>query len=203
MIKCLVGLLTRPWFQQVREKLDTDPQYLAIGIQYYIAGRSATFAGLIPVTGNLFHHAVEMFLKYFLLKSHPRSKLKYQFRHSLPKLWRAFKKIANEPSLNKFNGLVSALDKVEGLRYPTGSYIFTLSVTKDENSPASGPGVIGFEQYNFSLEEIDEFVTAILKGRVAPGWISALLVKDEAKSQYLRENQHPFFSADMAATKAG
>ena len=36
--------------------------------QYYVAGRYAAFAGFIPVTGNLLHHAIELFLKGGLSK---------------------------------------------------------------------------------------------------------------------------------------
>ena len=37
--------------------------------QYYVAGRLAARTKLVPVYGNLFHHAVEMFLKTALLGS--------------------------------------------------------------------------------------------------------------------------------------
>ena len=38
-------------------------QFVAAGVQYYIAARGAALAGLMPVSGNLFHHAFEMLLK--------------------------------------------------------------------------------------------------------------------------------------------
>lgn len=53
-----------------------ENQYLSIAIQYYIAGRSAVFAGSMPVAGNLFHHAIEMFLKFLLLPHHSPQDLK-------------------------------------------------------------------------------------------------------------------------------
>ncbi len=74
-------------------------EYLNIAIQYYVAGRSAIFAGSIPVAGNLVHHAFEMLLKYLLLSSFSTRQLKKEFGHNLNKLWRAFKKVAKEPDL--------------------------------------------------------------------------------------------------------
>ena len=38
-------------------------QYFRFGTQYYVAGRYAALVWLIPVAGNLLHHAIEMYLK--------------------------------------------------------------------------------------------------------------------------------------------
>ena len=75
-----------------------EDQYITIAIQYYVAGRSACFAGFMPVGGNLFHHAVEMLLKHFLLKCYSATQLKDRFGHNLKKLWGAFKQVANDPA---------------------------------------------------------------------------------------------------------
>jgi hypothetical protein len=40
-----------------------DHEFMRLGVQYYIAARSAAWAGLLPVCGNLYHHSIEMFLK--------------------------------------------------------------------------------------------------------------------------------------------
>ena len=166
-------------------------EYLNIAIQYYVAGRSTIFAGSIPVAGNLFHHAFEMLLKYLLLPSSSARHLKKEFGHSLNKLWRASKKVAKKPALAKFDELVSAVDKVADLRYPAKGYTFSLSPRKAPQTRASGSATKGLEQYNLNLEEIDEFVTALLTGRVTPGWIRGLL-GTEARVQYKRDNLHPF-----------
>jgi hypothetical protein len=166
-------------------------QYQHIAIHYYIAGRSATFAASIPVVGNLFHHAVEMLLKSFLLKYHSAPNLKRAFGHKLTKLWSAFKRVANEPALAKFDELVTELGTVEELRYPGKGYAFTISPSKVPRSPASGPAMLGLKHYHVNLEEIDELFAALLTGRVNPKFIRSVL-NAEAKSQYGRENQHPF-----------
>src|SRR5258708_5472564 len=53
-----------------------DAEFLTLGIQYYTAGRSAAWAGLMPVCGNLCHHAVEMLLKAGLSRKHSLAELK-------------------------------------------------------------------------------------------------------------------------------
>jgi hypothetical protein len=44
-------------------------QFFTYGSQYYISGPHATFAGLTPIVGNRFHHAVGMFLKGALCRT--------------------------------------------------------------------------------------------------------------------------------------
>ena len=171
-----------------------ETEYLGIAIQYYVAGRSATFAGSIPVAGNLFHHAVEMLLKFFLLKHYSPMQLKQDFRHDLEKLWLEFKKIANESALGNFDKLVSALNEAEDLRFPEKGYVFIIELRKGSKPQASGPATKGLKQYHLNLEEIDQFVTALLSGRVTSGWIRNLLRARDARVQYKRENFHPFFT---------
>ena len=62
------------------------------GMQYYIAGRAAMRAQLIPVAGNLLHHAVEMLLKGDLSRTRSLQEIK-QFQHNLVKTWDAFKSL--------------------------------------------------------------------------------------------------------------
>jgi hypothetical protein len=99
-----------------------NDQYLKIGIQYYVAGRSATFACFAPVAGNLFHHAIEMLLKCFLLQRYSAQQLKSRFGHDLEPLWTEFKREAKDSMLDRFDTLVSALNKMEDLRYPGKRY---------------------------------------------------------------------------------
>jgi hypothetical protein len=37
-----------------------DREFMRLGTQYYIAARYVAWAGLLPVSGNLYHHAIEM-----------------------------------------------------------------------------------------------------------------------------------------------
>ena len=81
--------------------------------QYYVAGCYTAFAGFIPVTGNLLHHAVEMYLKGGLSKQGVSlADLKKLF-HDLPKIWTKFKATFNDPALSKFDDTLSSLQRFE------------------------------------------------------------------------------------------
>jgi hypothetical protein len=133
-----------------------------------------------------------MLLKYFLLTHYTAAKLKADFRHDLKKLWRAFKKATNEPVLARFDGLVSALNKIEDLRYPGRGYSFIMEPRKGPRPRVFGPATRGQIHYRVNLEEIDEYFAELLTGRVTPGWIRTLLRREDAMLQYKRENLHPF-----------
>jgi len=65
-----------------REKIDAE--FMRLGVQYYVAARSAALVGatLMPVCGNLYHHALEMFLKAGLSRKYSLAELK-RFGHKL------------------------------------------------------------------------------------------------------------------------
>jgi hypothetical protein len=107
-----------------------DAQYLRTAIQYYISGRSATCAFSMPVAGNLFHHAVEMLLKFVLIQnSYSADQLKNKFGHDLNRLWIEVKSILKDPALDKFDELISGLNEFEDLRYPAKEgYVIRISV---------------------------------------------------------------------------
>ena len=80
-------------------------------VQYYISGRWAVFNRLYEVAGTLLHHAVEMEIKAALSAGgNSLAELK-KYGHDLEKLWLALKKQLNDPSLDQFDGVVSALDR--------------------------------------------------------------------------------------------
>jgi hypothetical protein len=37
-----------------------DEEFMKLGVQYYVAARSAVMAQLLPVCGNLYHHSLEI-----------------------------------------------------------------------------------------------------------------------------------------------
>src|SRR5947207_604246 len=88
-----------------------------IGLQYYIAGRSAALCQQIPVAGNLFHHAIEMLLKGDLAKVQSLGELK-KLSHSLARIWVEFKAKHPAETLTPYDALIIDLDKIEELRYP-------------------------------------------------------------------------------------
>jgi hypothetical protein len=60
-----------------------DEEFMKLGVQYYVAARSAVMAHLLPVCGNLYHHSLEMFLKAGLSRHLSLRDLQNRFGHRL------------------------------------------------------------------------------------------------------------------------
>jgi hypothetical protein len=100
---------------------DAELHFLQLGVQYYAAARSAVLGGLLPVCGNLFHHAIEAFLKARLSQKLPLRqvrKLGGRTGHELLPLWDAFRAEFQGAGLEHFNGTIADLERFERLRYP-------------------------------------------------------------------------------------
>src|SRR5256885_2139178 len=65
-------------------------EFFRLGVHYYAAGRFAALNHLIPVAGNLLHHAIEMFLKGALGPVIGLEALR-NTRHDLNRIWTTFK----------------------------------------------------------------------------------------------------------------
>jgi hypothetical protein len=133
-----------------------------------------------------------MFLKYILIdKSYSAEVLRNKFGHNLNKLWSEAKSVLHNSGLNKFDALVDGLNEFEELRYPGKGYKITISVHKHTQLDG-GYGSNRTKHYQTCLEDIDEFVTTILKDIVNPEFVKSMLMGD-ALAQYHRDNKYPFF----------
>src|SRR5262249_17778362 len=95
----------------------TDSLFISAGMQYYVAGRYAVFAGLNPTAANLLYHAVAMVLKGALAKKGMDLKALKRLSHDLLEIWREFKaKYGIDDSA--FDGVIAELQKFENIRYP-------------------------------------------------------------------------------------
>src|SRR2546422_11749160 len=94
---------------------DWKDSFCDLATQYYIMGRSAAKAFLIPIYGNQLHHAVEMYVKAVLVGVITVDQMK-KHGHHLPKLWQEVK--AKDATLARFDGTIDALHKFESIRYP-------------------------------------------------------------------------------------
>jgi len=138
------------------EQIAAQYQFAELAGQYYAAGRFAALTHCIPVAGNLLHHAVEMFIKCALIRSHSLSDLKV-YSHRLPVLWNRFKEIHSTLSCAHLDGAISELDRFELLRYPE-------SVVKDGMQVLMTPSRANFARlpdgpqppYHLVLEDVDE-----------------------------------------------
>ncbi len=97
---------------------DEEMQFLNIGIEYYIAARSAAREGLISMVGILFHHAIEMCLKARLSHQYSLKKLSQKFGHDLDALWHEFKAQFPQENLNRFDRTIEAIHAFWSIRYP-------------------------------------------------------------------------------------
>lgn len=181
---------------------DAIDLFFANGCQYYIAGRYAAFAGLVPVVGNVLHHAIEHFLKGSLSKTKSLKQLR-DLNHNLPKIWDAFKTQANDPTLARFDDVIGTLHEFEDIRYPdsvvSNGMQCTIDITKaardvvkamnDALLPPSTP-TLSVPPYTLCLEEIDELVGAIFvaAGR-NPRFYFPPSLKPEAKEYLFKENK--------------
>jgi hypothetical protein len=148
--------------------MDAVDLFFDSGTQYYIAGRYGAFAALNPVAGNLMHHAIEHLLKGGLAKTKKLQDLaRKPFAHNLPGIWDAFKVQANDPTLARFDSVISTLHEFEELRYPDSVMVkgmqCTFNITKAGAAMTTG-ATATFPlppQYDLVFEEIDELVEAI------------------------------------------
>jgi hypothetical protein len=138
-------------------------EFFRLGSQYYIAGRYAVSAGLVPVAGNLLHHAIEMFLKGGLC-AHTTEAERRRLGHELADNWSAFKTRLSATHLGKFDPVIDALDKFEDIRYPENiiqngmGVIFQFGKT----TPTAMSGQVAtVPQYELFVGEIDALVKAI------------------------------------------
>src|SRR6516225_5948079 len=103
---------------EAKTREDASREFMKLGVQYYVAARSAAWAGLLPVTGNLYHHSLEMFLKAGLSHKYSLTELKRKFSHRLPEIWTEFKAEFPEHSLETFGTTSDDVAEFEEVRYP-------------------------------------------------------------------------------------
>jgi hypothetical protein len=138
--------------------------YFETGLQYYISARYSASAGLIPISGNLFHHAFEMFIKGYLTQDLDESE-RLRFRHGLKKLWKLYKKKIGDPALDRFDNRIASLDKFESIRYPEPIARSGMTATIDFGGPiipavsTSGSGQL--RAFRIDVVELDELMKLI------------------------------------------
>ena len=93
-------------------------RFFDLGVQYYVIARFSAIAQLVPVSGNQYHHAVEMLLKAQLARTVSLKVLKQKCSHGLKRAWKDFKKLFPAEDLSPFDGLIRELDHFERIRYP-------------------------------------------------------------------------------------
>lgn len=193
-------IVIRTW-NGIRSRLAAKPaspgearvisDFFGHGSQYYVAGRYAVVAALMPIAGNLLHHAIEMYLKGALSKEMSPDQLRNKFRHRLPKLWKRVKRQIGDRSLSKFDSVIKELSKFEDIRYPDkfwqqgASITFDITKTGAAQGRASGQVV---PRYKLCLEDIDELVDAIFRFASRNPNAYLRFMKPEASEYVMRDN---------------
>lgn len=129
-------------------------------MQYYVAGRSAAIAQLIPVLGNLLHHAIDMSLKAALAKHKTLRELE-KMSHDLTNIWAQFKAQYPTQEAARFDDAIVQLQKFEELRYPDsvltrGAMMKLVLFREHVGTPSAS--AIAVPQYVLVLEDIDELM---------------------------------------------
>ncbi len=130
--------------------------------QYYVAGRFAAICDGALVCGNLFHHALELYLKAALVDSLGADKLKDKYGHKLKKLWEEVR--AADPVLARFDGTIADIDRFEDIRYPDAIagkgvvYTKVFDPTKPPFIALDDPS----QHYKVVVHDIDNLVIAIV-----------------------------------------
>ena len=180
---------------------ETDREYyqaifLETATQYYVAGRFAAIHHLFPVSGNLLHHAVEMYLKGVLANNYTLREMFTSFRHDLTKLWDEFKKIFTDSDLSQFDSVIENLNRFERIRYPDKLVVEGMSGqfarfrndfinSASDNNPTT-------PAYNLVLEEIDDLVKFIFQCSKLNPLFCFQALSDEARRFLLLHNAHSF-----------
>ncbi|MEW5979746.1 MAG: hypothetical protein AB1898_28445 [Acidobacteriota bacterium] len=137
-----------------------------LATQYYVAARFGAQAGLLPVHGNLFHHAVEMYLKAALVATLPVGQMKKKYRHDLTALWDQFKTKEADPVLSRFDPAIQALHKFESIRYPDEIVDkgMLASIAWQPHHAVTGTGSAKVPpKYEVIIADIDDLVIEVLQ----------------------------------------
>jgi hypothetical protein len=142
-------------------KEDLRGHYFDTATQYYVSARYAYFAHAIPTAGNLFHHAIEMYLKGCLVGTHNEAERR-RLGHNLDRIWRRLKRQIGEQSLSRFDATIADLNAFEDLRYPEkvrGRPIHFELVRPPTETSGSRLKTTG--QFQLFLNEIDHLVSVL------------------------------------------
>jgi HEPN domain-containing protein len=138
-------------------------EYFGAAIQYHVSARFAAIAGFLPLSGNLAHHAVEMYLKGYLCRK-LTEKERRKLGHSLHKIWRSVKQDIGDSTLDQFDATISAIDKFERIRYPEEIVRkgMTATIGFKKGGTVTGPG--GQKpSFELVIDDLDALAKRILE----------------------------------------
>lgn len=156
---------------------ETDAHWFVLkGCEYYATARWAVYAGRNWVSGDLFHHAVEMLLKAGLRKKGRTLSELQKMRHNLKALWREFKQVFPIANLAKHDKTISLLNKFEDIRYANPVVIKSMGVSvqwSGQPPKAISRGGKTSKQFTLIVSDIDALVADVIK---AASWNAGVVM---------------------------
>jgi len=136
--------------------------YLELGCQYFAIARYCASISFGPIYATMFHHAVEMLLKGYLIKSYSSQDLK-KVGHNLSKLWSMFKSSAGIKTLAHYDKTITELNRVELLRYPDAmvEHGFVLNVKQGTPTPSRLSKKKDQPQYFVNVSDLDDITLTV------------------------------------------
>lgn len=181
---------------QSTTRIEDPYHFLDLAFGYYMTGRFAVINGLY-VAPNLMHHAVELLIKFTLLKDESESqrsaataRLGQRYRHRLNALWNRYKQHVAPANLSRFDQVIADLDRWEDVRY--GGFPAGISVAKSMGlvrAPAQTSRPT--DGYVLGLDEVDDLITAMFGASgINPPFVGKRYAHTVLPEWYERDNQH-------------
>ncbi len=158
---------------------ETVRHFIENGIDYYVAARFAARAQLMPVCGNIYHHAVEMLLKGHLAQTLSLQEIE-RFRHNLPQLLNSYKATLPAATLAQFDPLISQLQAFEEFRYPDDIIEHGAQIVLMWEAPPDGLADIPSSEpppaYKLVVKDLDRLIAAVVgNGPMNPKFLASRL----------------------------
>ena len=159
------------------------------------AGRFSAASHFTPVSANLLHHAVEMFLKGCLVTKVgfdllPRRKA----GHDLNALWEKFREYFPDPKFERYTTAIAELHNFEQIRYPeklitNGGLLGVGFLSGVKNVQLYGPKL---PEYQLAVNDIDDLVKDLFDaGNVNPMFYSTILSQQYSSQFFQLRNTSP------------
>lgn len=165
--RAIQGLLSLLGIRSLDDRnRDSDAHWFVDrGCDYYVVARYSIDAQRW-VSGNLFHHAVEMMLKSGLRKKGKRLEELRRAGHRLTRLWRMYKSEYPDGALRRHDKTIKTLDRFEEIRYPNPD-LASIGMSIGWSGPPGEIKTFGGlktpRQYAAVADQIDELVADILR----------------------------------------
>ena len=144
--------------------------FLVVGAQYFATARHVALEFIMPVSGTLYHSAIEMLLKGCLVDTLTVPRLK-AIGHDLNILWCLWKATPEGSALGRFDQAVAELHRFERIRYPDKIVDEGSAIGISLGGP--GPSLVdalapGAPKYKLNIEQLDNLVLAMFRDASIP-----------------------------------